>query len=201
MAQRKWVSWNVRGLGGAEKRQEVRDALRKINPEVVLLQETKLGPHRLKVIETFAQNLNMNFDVIPANGSAGGLLSLWKPSVLTVENVIKVERFLGLRVRFSTGNCYGLIGNIYGPNSEEERTPFFMSLSEIMDNMGDGFCILGGDFNAVLNQGERSGNLEGVDASFCNFVGDHNLIDLPLQNSKFTWYSSRENGTWSRIDR
>lgn len=179
----------------------VKDAIRKDNPDVVLLQETKLGPHRLKVIETFAQFLNMNFDVIPANVFAGGLLSLWKYTVIMVENVIKIKRFLGLWVKFNTVDWQGLIGNVYGPNLEEERSPFFASMSDIIATVGDGVCLLGGDFKAVMNQGERSGSPNVVDANFYNFVGSHNLIDLPLQNSRFTWYNSRDDGLWCRIDR
>lgn len=54
--------------------------------------------------------------------------------------------------------------------------------------------VLGGDFNATLNAEDRSGRLGGTEASFSNFVQDWNLIDLPLQNSDFTWYSERNGG-------
>jgi len=36
------VSWNVRGLGGLEKRKEVKDLVKEKLPFVLCLQETKL---------------------------------------------------------------------------------------------------------------------------------------------------------------
>lgn len=37
----KIISWNSRGLGDTSKRLEIRKLIRKINPDMVLIQETK----------------------------------------------------------------------------------------------------------------------------------------------------------------
>jgi exonuclease III len=39
----KILSWNVRGLGGLEKRKEVRGLIGEMQPWIVCIQETKLG--------------------------------------------------------------------------------------------------------------------------------------------------------------
>ncbi|XP_057415858.1 uncharacterized protein LOC130710563 [Lotus japonicus] len=39
------------------------------------------------------------------------------------------------------------------------------------------------------------------DSSFQQFVQDNNLLDLPLNNGDYTWFSSRNQGIWSRLDR
>lgn len=92
------------------------------------------------------------------------------------------------------------IGNIYGPHTVAERMVFFGELGEILSNW-TGCYFLGGDFNATLNMEDRSGGGGGMEPSFSNFVNEKNLIDLPLQNSEFTWFSARHEGIWSRIDR
>ncbi|XP_057452041.1 uncharacterized protein LOC130743833 [Lotus japonicus] len=191
MNWRRWVSWSVRGLGGVEKRRSVKDVIRRCNPEVIILQETKLDNSRLKEIQSFSKSLNCKFDFIPATGSTGGLLTLWKGNILTVEHVIKEERFLGLIMRL--GNEILLLGNAYGPNLDAEKENFFSTLSNKLRNFN--CCLLvGGDFNSILSIGERSSLSGDVDAVFNNFVAMNNLIDLPLQDSNFTCYSSRNGG-------
>lgn len=136
---------------------------------------------------------------MPAQGTAGGLLTLWKPASFTLLQVSKGDRFLFTLFSVNqSSNC--VVGNIYGPHLESSRISFFTDLGLVF---GQWNCsmVLGGDFNATLNAEDRSGRLGGTEASFSNFVQDWNLIDLPLQNSDFTWYSERNGGVWSRIDR
>lgn len=80
MVNRRWVSWNMRGLGGAEKRRAVREAIKSFNPDITLLHETKLDANKAKVIQDFSLSLNLAFDFIPARDVAGGLLTMWKPA-------------------------------------------------------------------------------------------------------------------------
>lgn len=57
MVNRRWVSWNMRGLGGAEKRRAVREAIKSFNPDITLLHETKLDANKAKVIQDFSLSL------------------------------------------------------------------------------------------------------------------------------------------------
>ncbi|XP_057443888.1 uncharacterized protein LOC130736051 [Lotus japonicus] len=142
----------------------------------------------------------MDFAFIPANGASRGLLSMWNSSLFMVENMIKLESFLWLQVKISSGGVQCLVGNVYVPNSEEDIAFFFESLSEVID-LFTRSCLICGDYNVFLNLGERSGSPDVVDLSFCYFVGSNNLMDLPLKNYQFTWYSSRDNDLWSRLGR
>ncbi|XP_057425984.1 uncharacterized protein LOC130719378 [Lotus japonicus] len=199
--QRRWVSWNVRGLGRAEKRRAVVEALSGLKPEIVLVQESKLDSSRVKTVEAFANAVKMDYVSVDAVGSAGGLISLWNPASYAMESAVKNVRFIGLLLRALVDSSLLFIMNVYGPNVDSERYDFFNLLSEAL-SLNNCFCkIMGGDFNAILNEGERIGIQMGVESSFSDFVADSNLIDLPLQSDKFTWYSSRAGGLWSRIDR
>lgn len=103
---RKWVSWNVKGLGKASKRFTVKRALSKVKAELILLQETKLAENREKAIQSWANSMNMDFDFVPAQGSAGGLITMWRVGGLQVLRVV-------IKTQISASGC---------PNQEHERT-------------------------------------------------------------------------------
>ncbi|RVW30504.1 hypothetical protein CK203_098843 [Vitis vinifera] len=66
----------------------------------------------------------------------------------------------------------------------------------------DPWC-LGGDFNVILSQRERSrqGRLTGAMRSFAQTVDELELLDLPMQGGAFTWSGGRNNQSWARLDR
>lgn len=47
-------------------------------PELVLLQETKLGSQKEKEIQNFTKVLHYVFDFVPTNRVAVGLITMWK---------------------------------------------------------------------------------------------------------------------------
>ncbi|XP_057437244.1 uncharacterized protein LOC130729486 [Lotus japonicus] len=120
---------------------------------------------------------------------------MWKASAFSLIRTFKRDRYV-----FIVARDVVLIGNIYGPSIEGEREIFFVELGTFLSNWQEGY-VLGGDFNATLNAEDRSGGLGGLELSFGSFVNECRLIDLPLQNSEFTWFSPRNGGVRSRIDR
>lgn len=185
------MSWNVRGLGSAEKRRAVVEAIRIGKFELVLFQETKLGDNKARVGELLAKSLNLNFVEVSAVGSAGGLLSCWDSRFITVTNVIKDQWYILLSAQIPGVPSPVIIGNFYGPNSDVHKRSVLNSLAAVIDNLAIG-CLLGGDFNGTLNFGERRGLADEVDENLCDFVLGLNLIDIPLANAEFTWFSSRQ---------
>lgn len=177
-------------------------ALRKARPEVILIQESKLDVTRRKTIRSEAKSLDMDFDFVVADGAASGLVSLWKRSTFEVVQVRKNQRFLLLFVKFDNSTVLNVVGNVYGPNNEGDILSFFLELGAELQAV-TGRVILGGDFNAILNDGERQGG--GVnnlgDANFKGFLENWKLVDLPLRNRAFTWHSTRNQGLWIKIDR
>lgn len=134
-----WLSWNLRGLGKAEKRREVKEALRKSHPELVLLQETKLVAQKGKI----AKALSLESTMVPAVGSAGGLMTLWKPYAFSLIRIQSGERYVIIVVKDNNLNMNMVIGNIYGPNTEGERELMFTKIGTFLSNW-EGGCVLVG---------------------------------------------------------
>ena len=70
---------------------------------------------------------------------------------------------------------------LYGPFSREERVWLWEELRAIRGIWDDPWC-LGGDFNIILSQRERSrqGRLTGAMRRFAQIVDELELLDLPM---------------------
>lgn len=73
----KLISWNTRGLGGVEKRREVRLMVGEKLSWLVCLQETKLFVVDSSLVASLWGNSSFNFSFRPSEGASGGLLILW----------------------------------------------------------------------------------------------------------------------------
>ncbi|XP_057426571.1 uncharacterized protein LOC130720003 [Lotus japonicus] len=197
-----WLTWNVRGLGGTTKREAVKKAILHLKPELVLLQETKLNELRERTVISWTKSLNMQHAESSSVGTAGGLMCLWRESSLQVLTVAVETWFILLTVKLPNIDQTVLIGNVYGPHSVSDHSLCLEALKQRVLCHGGLVCI-GGDFNAVLLASERTSGrvLDVGDSSFQQFVQDSNLLDLPLNNGDYTWFSSRNEGIWSRLDR
>ncbi|XP_057418339.1 uncharacterized protein LOC130712522 [Lotus japonicus] len=197
-----WLTWNVCGLGGTTKREVVKKAIQHLKPELLLLQETKLNQQRQRTVEEWESGLQMRHAEVQSVGSAGGLMCLWRENSIQVLSVVTDSKFIFLTVKLPNVEQTVLVGNAYGPHTLLERRNFFEALNSHVVNH-TGLVFLAGDFNVVLMGSERStgGVLKVGDEVFQRFVQDTKLIDLPLQNGEFTWFSGRNDGLWSRLDR
>ena len=70
------VSWNCRGLGNQTKAEAVKDLLKMVPSDILLLQETKIEEESLLLLSKTKWNLNSG-KAISARGTFGGLATLW----------------------------------------------------------------------------------------------------------------------------
>ena len=153
----KVVSYNVRGLGGLEKRSEVRRLVQEKNPFVLCIQESKLGVVDDYVIKAIWGDTPYGYSFQSSVGAFGGLITVWNNSLLDVWSTSSFDHVLVIIGRvISTGDIFVII-NVYAPcdSSEKRRlwerlSPFVLSKSEL--------CVcLCGDFNCVRSEEERKG--------------------------------------------
>ncbi|XP_057428588.1 uncharacterized protein LOC130722016 [Lotus japonicus] len=160
-------------MGRSTKRRVISKHIANARPGVVLIQETKLGSHREKMIDSWAKALGMQYCLVPATGSAGGLLNLWRENVLEVIQVITDQRFIVMLAKLQNVEELVLVVNVYGPHSDAERFTLFVQLLTILTE-------------------HKGGTIMGADSC---------LVDLPLHRGHFTWSSTRNDGLGSRLDR
>ncbi|RVW83846.1 putative ribonuclease H protein [Vitis vinifera] len=71
---------------------------------------------------------------------------------------------------------------VYGPFTKEDRECLWEEFGAIRGLWGEPWCV-GGDFNVILSQGERSrqGRISPAMRRFAQVMNDLELVDLPLQ--------------------
>ena len=76
-----FLIWNVRGLNRAVHRDVVRQVVEMVRPAIVCLQETKLASisHR-RIVSMLGVDF-VQFTVLQAQGTSGGILVAWKGSI------------------------------------------------------------------------------------------------------------------------
>ncbi|MCH82855.1 endonuclease/exonuclease/phosphatase family protein [Trifolium medium] len=168
----KIFSWNVRGLGGLEKRKEVKKLVGEQNPFILCIQETKLGVCDDSLCASLWGTSPHGYSFRPSAGASGGLLVLWDSVEVEVWSSVSFDHVLRA------------------------------SLSGRIQQLGGQKLCLCGDFNVVRCEDERRSvrqDFRSFDhCPFNQFIDDDGLIDLSLFGRK--WYKG-DGLSMSRIDR
>ena len=78
----KIISWNVRGLNEQDKKLRVRNLIRKWGPDLVCLQETKMGLINRAVIRSLWGGQHVDWSYLGSCGASGGVLLMWDTRVV-----------------------------------------------------------------------------------------------------------------------
>lgn len=76
----KILSWNVRGLGGPNKRHLVKDIILNANVDIICLQESKIQEIHSSIWRFIGGSCFITFDYIPLLGTVGGIIIAWDRS-------------------------------------------------------------------------------------------------------------------------
>ncbi|GAU20542.1 hypothetical protein TSUD_131000 [Trifolium subterraneum] len=198
------VQKEKRGLGGLEKRKEVRKLMGDLNPLIICIQETKLQTCDDFLCATLWGNSPHAFSYRPSAGASGGLLTLWDSSEVEVWSTESREHVLWCHGRITkTGEVF-YVANVYAPCDDGAKQVLWASLSTRIQSLDRQRVCVCGDFNAVKHVDERRssrGKPSSLDhIPFNRFIEDNNLVDLPLSGRKFTWFKG-DGLSMSRLDR
>ncbi|XP_026452343.1 uncharacterized protein LOC113352782 [Papaver somniferum] len=195
-------SWNVHGLGDKDKRIVIKSVLLKWNPDVVLLQETKLQDFSVQLRREVWCHPDVDYCYIPSRGTKGGISILWRKDKIDLIDKLEEIHSLSCMFRSKTSHLEFYISNIYAPNDRKDRRTLWRELREVMGIWSiPGF--LGGDWNVTksIEDRNRDRGVSRVMRDFISFITNHDLVDLPLSGAKYTWSNFRENPYCSKIDR
>lgn len=197
----KIMTGNVRGLGRLEKRSRVRQIIKEMRVDVLLLQETKQS----RIDELFAKSIwpweMLEFMAVDSEGSAGGLVSLWNPEVFQLLDCCCNRNFLLISGK-AFGNFECVFINVYGPNDVLKRAKLWEIIVNLRSKFQKPWCM-GGDYNEIRTIEDRRGCIRrdrGM-AEFNCFIDQLEMVDVPMLGRRFTWCNSLDEERWSRLDR
>jgi len=130
----KLLSFNVRGLGGWEKRREIQRLVWERNPFVFCIQETKL-----QVIDDFAcrslwGSETYGFSYRPSLRAAGGILTLLNSNDVDVQVSTSFENVLTIKGRFIKSGVAFAIANIFAPYDNGGRVHLWERIAALIAN-------------------------------------------------------------------
>lgn len=82
----KILYWNVRGLGDVRKRGMIKDILKKIGPDMVVIQETKKENFDRKDVSSIWGSKFKEWVFLPSLGRSGGMVVVWNTKSVEVSD-------------------------------------------------------------------------------------------------------------------
>ncbi|KAK8299934.1 hypothetical protein V6Z12_D05G353700, partial [Gossypium hirsutum] len=167
---------NCRGLGSPAKIRELKQLLVAKNPDIIFLSETKMAVNEFRRVQNNCRIQNAL--AVNSEGRSGGLAMMWKDGMNAaiqnyskhhIDSLIKLEGDKTLRV---TG--------FYGHANPRCRSSSWEMLRRVGD-LAQEEWVVGGDFNAILNDSEKEGGRRGVRAQmyeFKNVMDELALVDI-----------------------
>ena len=196
------ISWNCRGLNRDSARDALRGLVRRNNPDILVLMETKMSYGRM-------QDLRSSFgfwggEAVSANGLAGGFCIWWRRGL--VVDIWKLNKnMVWAVIRGSTRNKDWDLFGIYGPPYACDKNAFWDSLNSSISKMGRPWLLMG-DLNVILDPRDKQGGSPVVWASgsiLRKFLHHSGGLELRSRGSHFTWSNTRGFGhrIRERLDR
>ena len=190
----------MRGVNDRSKRKVIKSVIR--NQKVFCIQETKMQVMSEEVVRSLGSGRFLDWRVLNAMGTAGGVLICWDKRSLEILGVEEGQFSISCRFRNVGDGGIWVFTGVYGPFSREERECLWEEFGAIRGLWEEPWC-LGGDFNTILYQSERSrnGRITSAMRRFAQIIDDLGLVDFPLQGGSFTWSEGLNNQSWVRLDR
>lgn len=115
MVVMKIISYNVRGLGGGEKRVEVRKLVIEKHPWVLCIQESKLSTANDLVVKSFWGDILFGYSFQQSVGASGGLITVWNSSRVVVFPSMRLNHVLIIKGKDLLTNVDFMVCNVYAP--------------------------------------------------------------------------------------
>ena len=196
------VSWNVRGLSDSDKCKVVRNVFSDAKPSIICIQESKLALLNNFKSKTFLpQPFSSSYVYSPADGSRGGLITAWDPTLFSLISQHSNPYSLTTKFACNASDHDLQITNVYGPADHSFSNLFLDSLCVVHQHIS-GPWILIGDFNLVRSAGDKSnGQFNAALANtFNNTILQILVTETPLSDKRFTWSNMQAFPILARLD-
>ncbi|XP_077252583.1 uncharacterized protein LOC143891989 [Tasmannia lanceolata] len=117
----KILSWNINWLGSQEKRIHVKEVVRRMKPDLICLQETKLEVINWLVIRSLGVKADWDFVFVASSSASGGILILWDKISWKKQEEWRGKFSLSVSLRKVVDNSMWLFSGVYGPVLKSEK--------------------------------------------------------------------------------
>ncbi|KAI0504038.1 hypothetical protein KFK09_014985 [Dendrobium nobile] len=191
MVMIKALMWNVRGIGGKDSKNRVKNLCRIHNIKLLILSEPMINAD--KIVET-ARFLGYNSSF----ANCSNKLWLFWHNTITIDIIADHHQVVHCHINVFNTNCFASF--VYAASTRLSRLNLWEQLCSFSVNISGPWCV-GGDFNIISNATERRGgsrpNIKAME-DFNDMINDCNLNDIGFLGNSFTW--SRAN-LYQRLDR
>lgn len=198
----KSFNWNVRGLNCVAQIEAVRLMIQQAQPHIICLQETKLSHIDDQLSSEILGQSYWDFDFIPADETRGGIAVAWNCNFLSATQQAKKQHSLTMRMTLKLTNSSFWLTTVYGPSENSGKLAFLSELITCQPTQPAPWLCMG-DFNMIYEARDKNnGNLNRTHMRrFRQALDASDLIELRLQNRRFTWSNGRTTPTLVRLDR
>ncbi|TYH19506.1 hypothetical protein ES288_A05G357200v1 [Gossypium darwinii] len=184
------ICWNCRGVGNPATVRDLKQLLIANDPDIIFLCETKSNANKFDFVRRKCRIEGCL--AVNAEGRSGGLVMMWKDSkqveiqthsINHIDSLIHVEN--DSPIRFT-----GFYGNA-DPNKRQSSWNMLRRVGQTVNEK----WIIGGDFNALLDEAEKEGGRRKATIlmeDFRSIVDELSMVDLKTDYGWFTWVNNRE---------
>ncbi|KAF9623853.1 hypothetical protein IFM89_005438 [Coptis chinensis] len=184
------TSWNCRGMGSPEAIRSVPALVKKVDPDVLFLVETKLLYKKLKHVQKKLKYPQVY--VVDHVGRSGGLAVLYKDNISFLVVDGNKNAIFGTFLNYLS-NVSWPVSFIYGDPVAHKRIAVWNYLRDLRNVLSGPWLILG-DFNAITSLSEKEGGNPTPSRYIDDFVflmEDLEMADLGYHGPAFTWLNNR----------
>lgn len=177
--------------------------IQQANPQIICLQETKLQKiDSFLAMEFLGPKFSSTFECLPADDTRGGILIAWDQDLVRTGGVDCKSYSLSVEVTLRQTNTLFLITTVYGPTEHAEKDDFLVELIASQPAVGVPWICLG-DFNLICEARDKNNtNLNRAQMrKFRQALDASELMEIRLQNRKYTWSNGQRNPTLVYLDR
>lgn len=181
--------WNIRGISNSLKR--LRNLIHTHHISILLILEPIVEKSQ---VQEYGKKLG--FDNCYANTN-GKIWGLWKEEI---EGHVTEDKEQHLTLKVKRQNKENYITAVYAKCSVLLRRNLWNDLTMFFENLESPWLI-GGDFNSILNRGEKDGgnspNRRSME-DFSNMLINCGVDEHIIRGSNYTWTNGR---IWEKLDR
>ena len=149
------LSRNVCGVNDSSKRRVIKAVIRSQRVDLFYLQEAKIQTLSEGLVRSLGSGRWSNWVALDALDSTGGILVCWDKRSLEVMEMEVGKFSVSCRIRNMEDGLTWIFTGVYGPFSKDDKDCMWEELGAIRGSWDDLWC-LGGNFNVILSQRERS---------------------------------------------